>query len=140
MGSSGSYQLSKPTFSAILSRLQNRGLVERCGSKQHARWRITRNGRALLRSQPVKKRDRQLERPDGTHRIVIFDIPEKERSKRTAIRRELIAADFQPLQKSVWMGLRPLPRDFIELVDTLHLATYIHIFSVQEKGTIGATE
>ena len=140
LGSSKGSQFSKATFSGILSRLQSRGLVERHGSKQYARWRITPTGQALLRSEQAQERDRRPTSPDGIQRIVIFDIPEKERRKRTAIRQELVAADFQPLQKSVWLGLRPLPKNFIELVDALDLSSCIHIFSVREKGTIGAAK
>ena len=77
--------------------------------------------------------------PDGITRLVMFDIPEYERKKRTAIRTELVGCNFQQLQKSVWIGSCPLPEDFIALIDELKLKNNIHIFSVREKGTIRGT-
>lgn len=74
--------------------------------------------------------------PDGITRLVIFDIPEQERKKRDSIRLELVAAGFKQLQKSVWVGDRPLPRDFLELLDNLDTRGKVHIFSVKEQGTL----
>jgi len=69
-------------------------------------------------------------------RIVCFDIPEKERKKRRWIREELLSLEYQPLQKSVWVGFAPLPEDFFEDLDLLSLRDHIHLFSVGKKGTI----
>ncbi len=77
--------------------------------------------------------------PDGIARIVAFDIPERERKKRDTIRAELVTYNFKQLQKSVWIGYNPLPEDFTELLNGLHLRDEVHIFSVLEKGTIEET-
>ena len=74
--------------------------------------------------------------PDGITRLVIFDIPEKERRKRNILRVELVTYDFKMLQKSVWIGATPLPEDFIHKLDKLNLKNKVHIFSVQEYGTL----
>jgi len=73
---------------------------------------------------------------DGISRLVIFDIPERDRKKRDTVRAELIGYGFRLLQKSVWIGAYPLPKDFLELIDDLELARHIHIFSIRESGTI----
>ncbi len=84
----------------------------------------------------AKLKPRTETRPDGVERLVIFDIPEKERRKRDAIRLELAAAGYRQLQKSVWHGNKPLPEDFLELVDALELRSRLRVFSVREKGTL----
>ena len=78
--------------------------------------------------QPPKK--------DGVTRLVIFDVPEKHRKKRDVLRINLIASDFKQLQKSVWVGYSPLPKDFIELITDLRLDKMVHIFDVKNKGTL----
>ena len=77
-----------------------------------------------------------MPKKDGIGRLVIFDIPERERKKRDAIRLELIASTFKQLQKSVWIGHHPLPPDFPELLDELRLRGKVHIFTIGKKGTL----
>lgn len=132
LGLGGEYQFQRETFAALLSRLQRQGLVRRSGSRRQSIWHITKKGRDRL----VEKNEGPTTQLDGVGRLVIFDIPEKERQKRDVVRMELIGIGFQQLQKSVWYGERPLPRDFVELIDTLSLRSNIHIFSVRESGTI----
>ena len=86
-------------------------------------------------SVPVK-----IPKSDGVCSLVIFDIPEYERKKRTAIRVELIGCNFRQLQKSVWVGYHPLPQEFITLLDELALKDRVHIFSVVKSGTLRDSE
>lgn len=124
-------KFSRRSFSALLSKLRVEGLVERHGSRQSASWRLSREGRTYLR-----QRAGQPPKPDGIQRLVIFDIPEAMRAKRQAIRAELVSCDYQQLQKSVWLGEKPLSNDFIELLEALDAKPYVHIFSVRKTGTL----
>lgn len=133
LGAKRSYRFSRPVFSSILSQLRKDGFVERRGAKSKAIWRTTTKGRRLLStiaSQP--------KRPaiDGIMRIVSFDIPERERKKRRWVREILLECGYRPLQKSVWIGYAPLPEDFFEDADLLSLRECIHIFSINQPGTI----
>ncbi|MDP3766999.1 MAG: hypothetical protein Q8S13_03210, partial [Dehalococcoidia bacterium] len=92
-------------------------------------WRLTSVGSTYLERSASGN-------TDGVRRIVVFDIPERERKKRDTLRLELMAAGFMPLQKSVWCGGRPLPQDFLELIDALRLRPYVHVFSVRASGTL----
>lgn len=133
LGLDNNYRFHRETFSVLLSRLRAQGLVERKGTTRRSKWRLTKQGLDYLAKQPKPKIEI---RPDGVERLVVFDIPEKERKKRDAIRLELVAAGYHPLQKSVWHGNKPLPEDFLKLVDALELRPHLHIFSVREKGTL----
>lgn len=73
---------------------------------------------------------------DGIQRIVIFDVPERDRRKRDVLRLELVSSGFKQLQKSVWTGDRPVTKDFITLLDDLRLHDNVHIFTIQRKGTL----
>lgn len=94
---------------------------------------LTKKGRAY---NSLHKQKREEQKKDGVTRLVIFDIPEYERHKRTIIRTELVACKFSQLQKSVWIGAYALPQSFIALMDDLDLHGKLHIFSIAQKGTI----
>lgn len=127
--------VSRDTISSTLSRLVREGLVRRSGARVNARWRITREGKRWLADRPAKI-ERTLPQQDGIVRLAVFDIPERERKKRDRLRVELVACGFTPLQKSVWIGERPLPQEFIEFLDELDLKNKVHLFSVRERGTL----
>ncbi|MBI3420947.1 MAG: hypothetical protein HY006_02690 [Candidatus Sungbacteria bacterium] len=126
-------KVSPATASSILSRLKRQGLVERDGTTRNSVWRITQRGRKWHQALYQEKAEPEK---DGITRLVIFDIPEFERRKRTAVRAHLIGCNFRQLQKSVWIGESSLPADFIALLDELSLRGKVHIFSVREKGTM----
>ncbi len=50
------------------------------------------------------KLKRKKLKKDGKYRIIIFDIPEKEKLKREYFRKGLKCLGFQQLQKSVWVS------------------------------------
>ncbi len=124
------YKFSRTSFSTLLSRLKSMGLVERQGAKKVSIWHLTSRGERYLKKEADKPR------PDGIRRLVIFDIPERERGKRDIIRSELVGLGYSQLQKSVWIGQIPLPRDFMELLDALNLYGKVHIFSIRDRGTL----
>lgn len=134
LGLERSKTITRRTISTILWRLQHEGLIARTGARKNTVWRLTPVGDAMLRGKGKEMSENCAS--DGITRLVIFDIPEYERKKRTAVRAELIACGFHHFQKSVWMGECPLPQSFITLVDDLELAGKVHIFSVRERGTI----
>ncbi len=130
-------RLPHRTLSTTLSRLTREGLIARRTAKGKSVWEITADGTRWLEE---IEDSFDLPAEDGITRLVIFDIPEKQRKKRDRIRIELVACGFLPLQKSVWTGMRPLPEHFISLLDELDLRGNVHIFSVRESGTLDEDE
>jgi len=122
----------RPTISTTLSRLKREGLVAKIGSTKNAKWRLTAKGRSILK----KTLPTALPKEDGKLRIVMFDIPEKESVKRRWLRSELISCNYQLLQKSVWLGKRPLPESLLKEIDALGLINYLHILEISRGGTI----
>ncbi len=128
--------VQKSTLSSTLSRLHGQGLVAREGGRKYAQWRITARGRAYVAKEKEREAAHILPEKDGKIRLITFDIPEQERAKRSWLRRELLACDFKPLHKSVWIGGRSLPREFIEAIDQRNLGTYVHIIGLDARGTL----
>lgn len=62
---------------------------------------------------------------DGRWRILIFDIPEKERFKRSALRQKMYELGLKQLQRSVWVTPYPLPDIFSDFVADLRVRPYL---------------
>lgn len=131
LGLDKTHKFSKQTFHSILWRLQKQKLIER----DIKGWNITELGRKLVGKVKYVPQA-ALPKEDGIIRLVIFDIPEHERKKRVWLRIELIACEFKILQKSVWIGYRPLPREFLESLEDLGIRKFVHIVSVECSGTL----
>jgi len=68
--------------------------------------------------------------------IVIFDIPEKDRWKRSWIGCALLNIGLQRVQKSVWIGKVKITEQFIDDLKLLNLIEKVEIFSVNKYGTL----
>ena len=121
------------TMKVALYRLQKDGLVEKGGLRL---WKITKMGRKLAGTM-----NSTIPRPSPAIRaarntIVMFDVPERDEKKRRYLRLELKELGFEMLQKSVWIGGGPLPKEFIEYLRRMSLLRHVHIFSINKRGTI----
>jgi len=68
--------------------------------------------------------------------IVIFDIPEYQKSKRSWLRVALKNLDFSLVQKSVWIGKNKIPNEFLGDLYKLNLVPYVQIFEVAKLGSL----
>ena len=126
---------SKQRFYSLLNKLKRDGLVKKNSSGRQSRWTITKTGLIKLAGiKKVNEEERKLN--DGLWRIVIFDVPEKERPKRIWLRSALTNNNFKMLQKSVWIGKRKLPEKFILSLKQKQMITYVYIFEVGKTGTL----
>ena len=128
-------KITRRTVATALWRLQKEGLIKKSGMRRSAQWRLTAEGVERL-SKQQRRKIIAGQKKDGISRLVIFDVPERERRKREALRAALIEYDFRQLQKSVWIGEIALPTEFIELVDRLELTNHVHLFAVTKQGTL----
>jgi len=129
-------------FYSILNQLKNQGLIEKkINKKRGSIWKITKKG--LERLKLIKKKEIFYKKSinykkeiDDKIRIVIFDIPEKERHKRTWLRAVLVSLGFSMLQRSVWIGENKIPEQFLYDLRKREMLSYIQIFEISKKGTI----
>lgn len=133
-----SRQATKQALSATLCRLKKQGLITSSGPKKKMIWAITKEGRKSLKQHPLRILQSSCRLPpeDGLTRLVTFDIPERERKKRRWLRAELITCGFRPLHRSVFIGKRPLPSEFIKKISDLRLNRYMHIVGIEKSGTL----
>ncbi len=130
------YDFELEHFRNILSRLRRDGLVARDGLRL---WKITKRGREtadFLEKYRVYEQFKLRNRRKQPNTIITFDVPELERKKRDYLRLELIALGYTRIQKSVWIGHSPLPKEFLDYVRDLRLARHLHVFTVRDYGTL----
>ncbi len=128
---------AKHNLSSTLQRLKQQGLVSATGRYKNTHWKLTREGKKFLAKIYADEKDPyDLAPEDGVMRIVTFDIPEKIRGKRDWLREQLFACGYRLLQRSVFVGTRPLPDAFIRRVDEMRIGKYLHIASLTQTGTI----
>ena len=124
---------SRQQVSKSLYSLKKRGLVK----YNNGEWVITKKGRKyygdkrwnLYRYFYLKNTSNK----NGKMMLIMFDIPEKERSKRDWLRSQLKLFGFKQVQKSVWFGPRNLPRDFFTYIKELGVGEYIKMFKTNGK-------
>jgi len=62
--------------------------------------------------------------------IVMFDIPEVKKAEREWFRFHLRQFGYEMIQKSVWVGPAPLPKDFLDYVKEIKLRECIKTFKL----------
>ena len=129
--------LERQRFYNIISKLKREGLIS--GKENLRRTKLGTEKLLKLRSLKTEvaiKVKKYKPEEDDTTKIVIFDIPEKERRKRRWLRASLLQLGFVILQKSVWIGKVKIPEEFMEDLRFMKLDRYIHVFSGEKLGTI----
>ena len=122
--------------------LKKDGLIERKSKKGQIWYIVTSAGTLALERLRQRKQhefpSKKVYRASTVDnlKIVIFDIPEKERRKRDWLRDILGHLGFRMLQKSVFAGRVALPPNFIDDIVKYKLADYIEIFLVNKTGSL----
>lgn len=71
--------------------------------------------------------------PDRTEKVLIsFDIPEKKKKTRDWLRNQIKYWEFKMIQKSLWLGYGPLPREFTNRLRQLEIHENVRIFRIKK--------
>lgn len=130
-------------FYNMLYRLRQDGLVEKNIKNGQSSFRLTRKGKQRL---AVLRKNSAVALPDynycknsakdGKFTIIVFDIPENERRKRTWLRSALKNLGFELIQKSVWIGRVKMSEEFLDDLKNLNLVEYVEIFEISKTGSL----
>lgn len=69
--------------------------------------------------------------------IVMYDIPKNKKKERDWFRRHLQKFDYVMVQKSVWVGPSPLPKDFTNYVKSIGLFSRLRILKLAKPYSKG---
>lgn len=65
--------------------------------------------------------------------IVMYDIPHSMKKERDWFRRQLINFGYVMIQKSVWVGPSPLPKDFLEYLKVIKIGDSFKTFKLAKS-------
>lgn len=126
MGAAQLPELRKSSVSESIRRLRMQGIIEKSADS---------DGNAiLLLTELGKDYFGEREAWDGKYKIVIWDIPEKNKRVRNLLRRKLKEWDFINLQKSVWVTKRNVTEKLRKLIDELELSDSIIVIETDDKS------
>ncbi len=127
-------------FYSLLYNLKKQGLIEKKNESRNSVWQIKPAG--LEKLNEIKKNKifsvssiNYQSEPDNL-KIITFDIPIRENHKRYWLRASLKALGFEMLQKSVWVGKKKIPEDFLKDLRERRMLDYVHIFAVSKTGSL----
>lgn len=117
-----------------LSRLKSKGYVE----NKKGIWKITKAGREhlLKKISFLPAHSKIIAKSQPKNIIISFDIPEAHKKKRNWLRIELLCLGFEMLQRSVWLGPAPIPREFADSLRKFKILPYIKFFEAKETDII----
>ncbi len=70
---------------------------------------------------------------DSKNLIVMYDIPHNQRKERDWFRRHLVKFGYIMIQKSVWVGPSPLPKDFLDYLKEIKIGDNFKTFKLAKS-------
>ncbi|KKQ06942.1 MAG: hypothetical protein US18_C0029G0008, partial [Parcubacteria group bacterium GW2011_GWB1_36_5] len=108
------FPYKKQSIYNTLSRLNKDGYI----SKEDNHISLLPRGRKYVENKKVRflTFDSPYKKESPKNLLVMFDIPEVKKAEREWFRFHLRQFGYEMIQKSVWVGPSPLPRDFLDYV------------------------
>jgi len=74
--------------------------------------------------------DFQFDKDAPKNLIVMFDVPEPKKAEREWLRWHLKKFNYAMIQKSVWVGPSPLPKEFLDYIKSIGLREDLKTFKL----------
>lgn len=93
---------------------------------------ITPKGKNYIRKKidSLKQFDFKFPKDAAKNLIVMFDVPEPKKAEREWLRWHLKKFNYLMIQKSVWVGPSPLPKEFLEYIKSIGLKENLKTFKL----------
>ncbi len=124
------HPIKKSALSLALKRLRNGGLIELV-SDQNLIFRLTDKGQEKV---VLASLGEKTERWDGKWRLVIFDVPEKRRAARDALRRKLKDWQFVQFQQSVWGTKKNCTKILRNFIKSVGIEDWVMVIESEDLG------
>ncbi len=117
-----------PSMRATVSYLEKRRLLEKCDGA----LRITKAGRNYLKRKQdsLQEFSNSFAKEEPKNLLIMYDIPESRKAEREWFRWHLKKFNYTMIQKSVWIGPSPLPKDFVDYLEKIKLRKTIKTFKL----------
>ncbi|MBI2627663.1 hypothetical protein HYW72_01900 [Candidatus Nomurabacteria bacterium] len=122
------FPYKKQSIYNTLSRLNKDGYI----SKENDYICLLPRGRKYVENKKVRFAtfDSPYKKESSKNLLLMFDIPEVKKAEREWFRFHLRLFSYEMIQKSVWVGPSPLPKDFIDYVKEIKLQECIKTFKL----------
>ena len=121
--------ISKPRFKRSIKKLYNSGMLKEVKNKDGT-ISVILSGKGKKTAEVYSLDNLKIGRPkkwDGNWRVVIFDIPERIKKVREALRMHLRNLRFYELQKSVFICPFPCAEEIKQIIDFYNVSEYVRI-------------
>lgn len=127
------WENNKNSYRSTMSRLHKIGLVE----KKDGYWIITKLGKEYFKqNKRLLNFNSPFQKTSPKNLLLMFDIPESKQTERKWFRKHLIKFNYFMLQKSVWIGPSPLPKEFLDYIKKIKLSSCIKTFKLAKPYQI----
>ncbi len=118
----------RQSMQTTLHRLQQKNIIQ----KELNGWTLTPAGRkyAKRKYDSLKQFSFNFPKDAVKNLIVMFDVPEPYKAKREWLRFQLKKGNYQMIQKSVWVGPSPLPKEFLSYIKEIKMKNYMKTFKL----------
>jgi CRISPR-associated endonuclease Cas2 len=82
-----------------------------------------------------KSFDSSFNKTSPKNLLVMYDVPSDKKKERDWLRRHLIKFNYVMVQKSVWVGPSPLPKEFLKYVEEIDLKKQLKTFKLSKNYT-----
>ncbi len=127
----GMPNLNRYELYRIVSRLKKKGWVETIKNENKVVVKLTSKGKNQLAIEKALKSNKW----DGKFRVVIFDIPEKNKKVRDILRWRLKAWGFKYLQKSLWVSKKDITEPIREFIKELGVEKWVMVLVCTDIGS-----
>ena len=118
------------SYRSTMSRLHKKGFIK----NEFGKWMITKSGKEYFqKNKKLLNFNSFFEKNSPKNLLLMFDVPESRQNERKWLRQHLKKFKYSMIQKSVWVGPSPLPKEFIDYTKKIKLKDTIKTFKL-EKG------
>ena len=129
-------KISQPNFNRSIKSLADEKFVEeKILTDGSIKLVLTKRGERQARRLSILGSSIKFKKPkkwDGKWRIVLFDIPEKDRNFRNILREHLRNLKFYKLQYSVFVSPNPFEKQILELVGIYSAQPYVRVITAEK--------
>lgn len=116
------------TLRSTLSQLKKKGYIVNNQNK----WYLTPTGTRYFKKKQdsLKQFDFKFPQDAPKNLLVMFDIPQERKGEREWLRWHLKKFSYRMIQKSVWVGPSPLPKEFVDYLKNIKLYENLKTFKL----------
>jgi DNA-binding transcriptional regulator PaaX len=124
-------QYPPKTIQVTINRLKRKGLIE----KNLTKIFLSKDGKKYIKKKinSLKQFNKPKDISNNRNLLVMFDIPNERKAEREWFRWHLKKFNYILVQKSVWVGPSPLPKDFLDYVEKIKLKKCIKTFKLAKS-------